>query len=275
APGSFVEEAVDRGSVGRATIGGVLVLGGVYAVAAWAMGVAVGPESVAGVAADPAGGLPFAVLERLGVWWGVVGGLVLIAAVITSMLAFHAVVARYVFAMAREKVLPSGLAQAGGGVRVRAPRGGSLAQTGVAVLVVGAFAVGGADPVATVFTWLSTLGAMGLLCLLVAASVAALRAPASVRGPRAGVWRWRLAPVLGVLGGLVVLAVMVGNVGSLLGAVPGSWYPFLLPLILATTAVVGGMWAVILRRSRPEVYAGIGRGTPKTHAVPDPMDISI
>ncbi|MEU4645684.1 APC family permease [Micromonospora sp. NPDC023814] len=275
APGSFVEEAIDRRSVSRATTAGVVVLGGVYAVAAWAMGVAVGPGAVAEVAADPAGGLPFSVLERLGGGWVVLAELMLVFAIVTSMLAFHAVLARYVFAMAREGVLPVGLARGGSATRVSAPRGGSLAQTGVATVVVGAFAFSGADPVAAMFTWLSTLGAMGLLCLLLAASVAAFRAPDSVRGPRPGVWEWRLAPALGVLGGLVVLALMLGNVSSLLGAAPRSLYPFLLPAILVATAVAGGVWAGILRRARPEVYAGIGRGTPTAHAVPDAINVSI
>lgn len=275
APGSFVEEAVDRRSVGRATLGGVAVLGGVYALAAWAMGVAVGPAAVAEAAADPAAGLPFAVLERLGGGWVLLAELMLVFAIVTSMLAFHSVVARYVFAMAREGVLPAGLAHTGSATRVSAPRGGSLTQTGIASVVVGAFAFSGADPIAVMFTWLSTLGAMGLLCLLLAASVAAMTAPAGVRGPQAGAWEWRLAPALGLLGGSVVLVLMVGNVGSLLGAAPGSPYPFLLPAILVATAVVGGMWAGHLRQSRPEIHFGIGRGTPKTHAVPDAINVSI
>ncbi|MBX7267364.1 APC family permease [Micromonospora sp. Llam7] len=275
APGSFVEEAVDRRAVGRATIGAVLVLGGVYAVTAWAMGLAVGPASVATAAADPAAGLPFAVLARAGGGWVVLADVMLVFAIVTAMLAFHSVIARYVFAMAREGVLPTGLARAGGGTRVRAPRGGSLAQTGVATAVVAAFALGGVDPIAAMFTWLSTLGALGLLALLLAASMAAMVAPASVRGPAPDAWSWRFAPVLGVFGGSVLLAAMVGNVGSLLGAGPGSWYPYLLPAIVVGTAVVGAVWAGHLRQSRPEVYAGIGRGTPKTHAVPDAITISI
>ncbi|MFJ6200137.1 APC family permease [Micromonospora sp. NPDC092111] len=273
--GSFVEEAVDRRSISRATITVVVVLGGVYAAASWAMGVAVGPHAVAVRAADPSSGLPFVVLERAGGIWVGVAGLMLVFAIVTSMLAFHNVIARYVFAMAREGVLPAGLAHTGSTTRVSAPRGGSLAQSGVAAVVVGAFAAAGVDPVGVMFTWLSTLGAIGLLCLLLAASVAALTAPAVVRGQRAGLWQWKVAPVLGVLGGSVVLVAMVGNVASLLGAVPGSPYPLLLPAILAATATAGGMWAGHLRRSRPEVYAGIGHGTPKTHDVPDAINVSI
>ncbi|MFY1659410.1 amino acid permease [Micromonospora sp. WMMD1274] len=275
APGSFMEEAIDRRSVGRATIAAVLVLGGVYAAAAWAMGVATGPEAAADAAADPAGGLPFSVLEGIGGAWVPLAQVVLVFAIVTSMLAFHSVIARYVFAMAREGVLPASLARTGTATRVSAPRGGSLTQTGVAAVVVGGFALAGANPVAVMFTWLSTLGAMGLLCLLLAASVAAMMAPASVRGQKVGLWEWRLAPGLATAGGTVVLALMVGNVGSLLGAPPESLEPFLLPAILAATALAGGAWAAHMRRSRPEVYAGIGRGTPSTHAVPDAISVSI
>ncbi|WUI59024.1 APC family permease (plasmid) [Micromonospora zamorensis] len=273
APGSLVEEAIDQRSVSRSTIVAVVVLGGVYAAAAWAMGVAVGPDRIAEEAADP--GLPFSVLERAGNWWAALGTVTLVFAIVTSMLVFHSVVARYVFAMARERVLPAALAHTGSTTRVGAPRAGSLAQSTVAALVLVAFATCGADPIAVMFTWLSTLGAMGLLCLLLAASVAAMTAPSSVRGPQAGAWEWRFAPALGVLGGTVLLLLMASNAGSLLGAAPGSLYPFLLPAILAGTAVMGGVWAGHLRQSRPEVYTGIGRGTPKTHAVPDSINISI
>ncbi|WP_433533682.1 APC family permease [Micromonospora sp. CA-263727] len=275
APGSFAEEAIDRRSITRASIAGVMVLGAVYSIAAWAMAVAVGPAQVADAAADPTAGMPFSALERLGSGWAALADVMLIFAIVTSMLAFHSVIARYVFAMAREHVLPAGLAYADSATRVSAPRGGSLTQTGIAALVVAAFAAAGADPVAVMFTWLSTLGALGLLCLLFAASVAACAASKDVRGPGAWRWSYRGAPVLGLIGGSVVLGLMVGNVGSLLGAVPGSPYPFLLPVIIVATAAGGGMWAGHLRRFRPQVYAGIGRGTPKTHAVPDNVNVSI
>ncbi|GIJ12165.1 amino acid permease [Micromonospora andamanensis] len=275
APGSFVEEAVDRRAVGRATIVGALVLGGVYAAAAWAMGVAVGPYAVAELAAQPDSDLTSVILGRLGSGWVAVAGVVLIFAIVTSKLSFHSVIARYVFAMAREGVLPTGLAGADSGTRVTAPRGGSVAQTVVASVVVAGFAVAGADPVTQMFTWLSSLGALGLLCLLLAASVAALAAPDRVRGERAGAWQWRVAPVMGVFAGSVVLVAMVGNVGPLLGAAPGSLFPLLLPAIVGAAAAVGGMWAAHLRQARPDVYAGIGRGTPATNAVPDAIHVSI
>ncbi|MEU1860476.1 APC family permease [Micromonospora aurantiaca (nom. illeg.)] len=271
-PGSLGEEATDRGAIYRATVGGVLLLGGVYAVASWAMGVAVGPRAVAAVAAD--GGLPFSVLGRLGGWLVVLAEVLLIAAIVTSMLVFHHTVARYVFAMSREQVLPGRLAQSSTGRQVAAPREASLAQSILAAVVVGAFAVAGLDPL-VMFAWLSALGAMGLLCLLLAASVAALSAPQALRGERWSWWQWRIAPTLGVLGGLGVLAVMVVNADSLLGAAPGSLYPLLLPAALTVTALMGAAWGARLQRSRPDISAGIGQGQPRRNEVPDNISESI
>jgi hypothetical protein len=67
---------------------------------------------------------------------------------------------------------------------------------------------------------------------------------------------------------------MIVNVGSLLGAAPGSVSPYLLPLIVAVSAIGGAIWAGHLRRSRPDVYEGISRGRPDTHAVPDDVNVS-
>ncbi|MDG4810505.1 APC family permease [Micromonospora sp. WMMD1120] len=274
APASFAEESRDNSGVTRAVFAGVLFLTVVYAGTAWAMGVAVGTDRVAAVAADPEGGLPFSVLERgLGGFLTPLAQMMLILAIVTSLLAFHNVVARYVFAMAREGVLPAALARSGSGTRVSAPVGGSLLQTGIAAVVVVVFAALHADPVATLFTWLSTLGALGLLCLLLAASVAAVGARNGVLS-RVGAGTSVIAPLCGVVLGAVVLGAMVVNVGSLLGAAEGSWSPFLLPLIIAGAALGGSLWAGVLRRSRPDVYQGISQGRPDTHAVPDDVGVT-
>jgi amino acid transporter len=274
APASFAEEARDERAVTRGVFAGVLFLTVVYAGAAFAMGVAVGPDDVASVAADPNGGLPFSIMEQhIGSFMTPLSQTVLIFAIITSLLAFHNVIGRYTFGMAREGVLPAALAKAGSGTRVNAPVGGSLLQTVVAVIVVSLFALSGADPVAGLFTWLSTLGAISLLCLLLAASLATMAYFSRSRNAYPGAWSAVIAPLLGVVTGAVVLFAMVINVGSLLGAAPGSVSPYLLPLIVAVAAIGGGIWASRLRRTRPDVYEGISRGRPDTHAVPDDVNV--
>lgn len=275
APASFAEEARDDSAVTRSVFGGVLFLPVLYAAVSWAMGVAVGPGQVGEVAADSGGRLVFSIMDkRIGGFLTPLTQTMLIFAIVTSLLAFHNVVARYAFAMAREGVLPAMLAHAGRGTRASAPVGGSLLQTGIAVSVVGAAAVGNADPLATLFTWLSTLGALGLLCLLLAASVAAIASRARLSGSRRSASLSLIASILGVIFGVVILAAMMINVGSLLGAPPGSLSPYLLPLIVAVVAIGGGLWAAYLRRARREVYDGISRGRPDTHAVPDDVGVT-
>ncbi|MEK8105055.1 hypothetical protein NKG94_07235 [Micromonospora sp. M12] len=208
----------------RAVFAGVLFLTVVYAGVAWAMGVAVGTNQVAAVAADPDGGLPFSVLEqRLGGFLTPLAQMMLILAIVTSLLAFHNVVARYVFAMAREGVLPAGLARSGSGTgsaphwRVAAPdrdrRGGGGRLRGTARRP-------GGHPVH----------------LAVDAGRARAAVPAAGRlrrgdrraeraAVRVGIGTSVLAPLCGVILGSVVLGAMVINVGSLLGAEPGSMSP--------------------------------------------------
>ncbi|MGS2619357.1 APC family permease [Micromonospora sp. LZ34] len=273
APASFAEEARDVQGLTRAVFAGVLVLTVVYAVAAWAMGVALGPDQVAAVSADPAGGLPFSILEqRLGGFMTPLAQMLLIFAIIASMLAFHNVAARYAFGMAREGVLPPALARAGSGTRLSAPVGGSLLQSSVALVVVAAAAILGADPVAGLFTWSSTLGALGLLCLLLAASAAAVASRTRLLSG-VGVLTSVTAPLCGLALGVIVLATMVVNVGSLVGAAPGFPTPYLLPVIIIAAALAGAGWASWLRRARPEVYDGISGGQPDAHAVPDELGL--
>lgn len=274
APASFAEEALDEDAVRRSVFSGVLFLAVVYSLAAWAMGVGVGAGQVAGVAADPAGGLPYSIMEeRIGGFMTPVAQAVLIFAIITSLLAFHSVAARYAFAIAREGVLPSALASGGTGTRVSAPVNGSLLQSGIAAVTVAAFALAGADPLGTLFTWLSTLGALGLLTLLIASAAAAIAFFRRPGAPRIGARESLVAPLLGILFGLVILGAMLLNMGSLLGTEPGSLAPLLLPAIVVVTAITGALWAGELRNNRPEVYAGIGDGRPDVHDVPDDVQI--
>jgi amino acid transporter len=219
-------------------------------------------------------GLPFAVLESsfgpaYGPMLSQLATVLLVTSIFAAMLSFHNGVARYVFALGRERVLPPALARTGSGARGGAPIGGSLFQSITAALVVTAYAVIGADPFTGLFTWLSTIGAVGVLVLLLSASVAALRYFRSGGGTNEGPWVRVIAPTLGVAAGMVVLATTVSNVESLLGLPPGSPRAWIIPGIIGAAALGGLAWGAMLRASRPEVYAGIGRGRPHPLAVLD------
>ncbi len=143
---AYGEEARTDRAVGRATLAALAVLGPFYAVCAWALSVAEGPDRVAQAAArDP--DLPFTILSSsFGPFGPVVAGLgqvLLVTSVFAAMLSFHGTAARYTFGFARERLLPTWLASTGTGNRSQrdAPIGGSVVQSLLAAVVVAVFAV--------------------------------------------------------------------------------------------------------------------------------------
>jgi amino acid transporter len=273
-PGALSEEALDDTAVRRSTFRSTVTLSIVYALLAWAMAIAVGTGNVASIAGDPTSGFPFSIMEeRVGGFMTPITQFVLILAIATSMTAFHNIIARYVFAMAREGVLARSLARTGSGIRVSAPVGGSVLQSVIAFVVIVVFALTGLDPLADMFTVLSTLGALGLLSLMIASSIATVTFFGRHRRAGMTAVTTTLIPMAGVGFGGFALAMMVINMGSLLGSTAGTMLPYLLPLFIIAAALVGALWGGHLRRSRPEVYNGISRGRPDVHAVPDAISI--
>jgi amino acid transporter len=266
----FAEEARSPRAVAAATGSALAFLGVFYTISAWAIAVAVGPSSVAAEAADPAAGLPFSILNATAgptvVW---LATLLLVVSIFAAMLSFHLTVARYLYALGRERVLPGWLAGIGRGAGGGAPVGGSLVQTGSAFVVVAGFAVVGADPYTTLFTWLASVAAVAILLLLVTASWAALRFFRAGGGTNESAWVRVVAPRLGVGAGVAVLAVTVANLASLLGVPPGSVLTRVIPGSVAVAAMAGLLWAAILRRRRPDVFARIGHGRPNPLATPE------
>ena len=271
---AYSEEARTGRIVGRATFAALCFLGPFYAVSSWALAVAVGPDHVGAASrADPR--LPLTILaDTYGAFGPIVAGLgtmLLVTSIFAAMLSFHSTAARYVFGLARERVLPAALARTGigAGARRDAPIGGSLVQSGCAAVVVAVFAVLAADPITMLFTWLASVAAVAVLGLLVAASLAALRWFRRGGGTNEGPAVRVVAPILAIVVGMGVLGTTVANLHTLLGVPPGSPLAVLIPGIVAAAGLAGLGWASVLRYHRPDIYAGIGCGRPHPLAVPD------
>jgi len=256
---AYAEEA--RGgavAVRRAMLAAIGFTGPFYAVCAWAMAQSAEPD-LAQIGADAAHG-PLAVLGRVfGPGVAMLATLLLMTSVVAAMVSFHAAGSRYVFAMAREHVLPGGLAKVGRAGDGGAPVAASLLQSGLAAAVIAGFAVSGADPIADMFTWLSTIGAVAVLSLLVVAAGAAYRFFATGQGTNDTVWARRVAPVGGCVLGALLMVMMLSNLASLLGLPPGSRRWWAIPLLIAATAAAGLVWAGVLRLARPASFGHIGR----------------
>ncbi|MFD7913271.1 APC family permease [Streptomyces sp. NPDC059752] len=245
-----------------------------FAVSAWALTVATGPSEVVKTSAEAGPTLLFQLTEaRLGTTFTDVLHVLFVTGMFAAMLSFHNVVARYAFAMGREGLLPATFGRTNAGTG--APATGSLLQTGVAALVVIAFALtedkAPADPAVAVqppdpttpvlhlFTWMGSVGALGVTLLMAAASFAVIAF--FVRRGTAGAQVWRL--VAAGAAGLALLAIAVYTVkdfGVLVGAEKGSVLSWVLPGIIGAAVVIGLAYGALLRRSRPEVHARIGLG---------------
>ncbi|HEU4424817.1 MAG TPA: APC family permease [Pilimelia sp.] len=266
----YGEEARGPRTVGRATFASLAFLGAFYALSAWALATATGPEAVVDTARDPEGGLPFVILDiHYGSAVSYLALILLITSVFAAMLSFHNSVSRYVFALSRERVLPAALGRIGTGRRGGAPIGGSLVQSAIAAIVVAIFVVLAADPIVVLFTWLSTIAAIGVMLLMFVTCVAVIMFFRRGGGSSESAWQRFGAPALGGVVMFAVLVITVANVGSLLGAEPGSSITWMLPAFVGLAVALGLTWGLVLRQVRPDIYRGIGHGRPKPLAVLD------
>ncbi|GAA1720249.1 APC family permease [Isoptericola hypogeus] len=282
----YGEESKDpRRTIPRATFLAVGVIGVFYAISAWALALAVGVDKIldpAGIAPEEAGPPLFFgfVAEHLGTLWVDLMSVLFITSLFAALVSFHNAVARYLFSLGREGVLPGRLA----GVRAGhgAPWVGSVTQTVLALVVVGAFAVGesgwdparGPYPVITLFTWLTNAGALGLVLLMAVVSLAVVgyfRRDARGVGLGARV----VAPVLAALALVAVLVMILANFTVLLGQESADATTYVLPALLLLPGLAGIAWGLRTRRARPAVYAGIGHGgeeAPPAGATPEHTD---
>ncbi|MER6995972.1 APC family permease [Streptomyces sp. NPDC000410] len=235
------------------------------ALSAWALTVATGPGAIVGAAGEQGPGLLFSLTEtRLGGAFTDVLHVLFVTGMFAALLSFHNVVARYAFAMGREGLLPAAFGRTSRSSG--APATGSALQSGVSVVVVVAFAVTDelpagdpTTPVLRLFTWMGNVGALGVILLMAAASVAVIAF--FTRRGAAGPQAWRLiASGLAALALLAIAGYTVKDFDVLIGAGPGSPLNWILPGIIGAALVVGLVYGAVLKAVRPEVHQRIGLG---------------
>ncbi|MFC0003746.1 APC family permease [Micromonospora siamensis] len=270
----YSEEVKDpRRTVARATYIAVAFTGLFYAFSAWALTVLTGPENAAAASGEAGAGVVFGALDQYtGTVIADIANVLFITSVLAALLSFHNGVARYLYALGRENVLPRFLGATSN--RSGAPIAGSLVQTALALVVFMAFVITDRDPVVDLFTWLSGAAAVGVVLLMTLTSASVVGFFRGRPGPETA-WQRVIAPTLGTILLAAVLGVLLVNFDSLL--VPGSpaYLKWLLPAIPVAALVIGLIWGVALKSVRPEAYARIGRVTeeglhePGLHPVPD------
>lgn len=270
----YSEEAKDpTRSIARATYIAVGIIALFYAFSGWAMTVGTGPSQIVAMSQEFGPDLAFVFLSNHGaVVVSDIAQLLFITSLLAALIAFHNAVARYVFSLGRESVLPRGFAR----VNTRhAPVAGSLTQSFLALAMLAVFAVAGIGselgemyPVLTFFTWLTNTAAFGLVLLLVLISVAAI---GYFRRHAAGysLWTRVIAPALAALTLGTVFVLIVVNFNVLIGSDGFSPLSWILPALVVVPGIAGLLWGLRLKKKRPDIYRGIGfGGAPDTFVSP-------
>ena len=211
----YGEECRDpRRTVARATYVSVAFIGVGYAVTAWAFAAGTGVDGLVGASTEHGPELFFVLADlSVGTWFVDLTRIFYVTSLFAALLSFHNVVARYFLAMGRKGTLPRALGRTH--PRHGSPHIGSLTQSGLALLVVGGFALTGMDPITTLFTWLTNVGSLGVILLLTLTSLAITVFFA--RRPREHWWSQRVAPALGTLLLGVILVLSISQFDVLLG----------------------------------------------------------
>jgi amino acid transporter len=254
----FAEEAKDpKRTIARATYVAVTIVGLLYGCSAWAISVATGPDEFVARARGDGPELIFnLVLPYVGQTLVDVGHLLFLTSLFAALLAFHHTVARYSFALGREQVLPRSFGRVVR--RTGAPKMGSIAQSVVGLTVIVFYAVGGFNPMTTMFGRLTAWGGLGVLLLMTFTSIAVIGFFARDRHDEP-IWRRVLAPLIAGLLLLLLSVITIVNFGRLLNE-QDSALGWALPAAYLLVAVVGVVWAVILRIRRPAAFRKIGLG---------------
>jgi amino acid transporter len=240
-------------TVPLATYIAVAFLGVFYAFMAWMIVQAFGSKAVTVATSDPASMYFTAMSDYVGDAATTVMRILIVTSNFAALLAFHNAITRYVYALSSEGVLPRRLGHVHH--RFHSPYVAGIAQTILAAVVVGAFALFGADPYLQMLLWVNTPGVLGFVVLQTLAAFA--------------VWRFfRTRPhsestLRTVVAPLVATVLLAG------ATVLIAWYVDLMTdggpivdgiiLVSVPTVFLLGFWfATWMRKNRPADYARIG-----------------
>jgi amino acid transporter len=257
----FSEEARHaRKTVPAATYLALTVMGVIYAITTWAMTVSVGDDKVVDFARQNGLDTIFNIAHTNMGGGNLIpdlGHILLLTSVFAGAVSYHNAVARYTFALGREGVLPRGLGRTQ--PRTGAPIAASLFQTGLALIIIVLYAIGGWDPLNKLFFWFGTTGGFGILILLLGTSISVIKFFAKDHMGET-IWSRLIAPVLATIALAYVFWQTVIAFPTLLGVADDAPIAWILPSLYALVAVIGVIWALSLRSTQPAVYDAIGLG---------------
>ena len=257
----YSEEATNpTRTVPRATYVAVLTIGIFYTVTTYLMVEGQGAvglqEYLGSLQPDPTAFLFALGQTYIGAALTTVMSLLFISSVFAALLAFHNAVARYLYALGREGLVPERLGRTH--AKHLSPHVGSLSQSILALVVVLIFVLTQQDPVLALFTWLTQLGTLGIIVLM---SLALVRGCGLLCSPpRSGFQRsphdrrsHRRRSGYGRSRDLRRLAIRPSD------RQPGQSTALDIAGLILVAAIGGIIAAINLKGRSPEMYAQMGR----------------
>lgn len=240
----FSEEARNPSrTIPRAAYLAIAVIGIFYAFITWTLANAWGSDEVQAAAqADPVG-FVFTVAGTYGPpWLPTALGIMMLASSLAMFIGLHNLLSRYLFSLGRSGMLPAVLARTS---KSGTPRVAALVFSAVVLVVVGGFLLFGADLSTVIYPWLTSLGTMSLVLVLLFTCLAIVAFFAGKGSAHAKIWHTRIAPVIAGAGFLVIAVLAFVNYDALLGGSGGAarWLILLIPV-----AFVGGLWRAVHQR---------------------------
>ncbi|OLL30626.1 amino acid permease [Burkholderia sp. SRS-W-2-2016] len=254
----YSEEAKNpQRTVPLATYISVLLIGAFYCFSVWCMIVGAGADEIVKTLTSLAD--PTTFLYSLSDHYAspaltTAMSVLFITSVYAGLLAFHNSASRYFYASGREGLLPQSLGRTH--PRHGSPHFGSLAQSAIAVVVVGLFIAVHADPVLTLFSWLTNLATLCIIALMTLSSAAVFVYFRGRPSRDEGVLRVAVFPVLSGIALAVVLILAVANFPLLTGA--GATLSYSLTGLLPVFGIAGAIVARRLRQRDRASYERLG-----------------
>jgi amino acid transporter len=271
----YQEEARHREiTVPRATYVAVILVGLFYVFTAWCLVSSVGAARVSDVArADPGSFIVDLGRTHLGKWGATAISVLVLTSAFAAALALFNNATRYLYALARDGVLPQPLSRTH--PRHRSPHVASLCLTMALIVVFVLTALAGLDPLLNVATALTGLGTVGLMTLL---SMTALAIPIFFARRQSFSFPTTVAPAIGGVIIATATSLSFANYSALTGVDSGVINH--LPYALLVVAILGAVQATWLHRHRPNLYSRIGstrvddaggaKGTASAQSATDP-----
>jgi amino acid transporter len=249
----YQEEARDRKvTIPRATYLALAVVGLFYVFTAWCLTTSVGVDKAGSLArSDPGSFISHLSFVHLGQSGALAVSLLVLSSAFAAILALFNNSARYLYALARDGVLPAALARTH--PRYHSPHIAGLVLAAALVVVIIAAALLRLDPLVNVSTALAGVGSVGLMALL---GLTATAIPVFFARRRIFGMARTVAPAVGGLVILSATAMAFRNYSALTGV--DSAVINHLPYALIVLYLAGIAQALWLRARRPAIYVCIG-----------------